>query len=370
MALDISSDASKVLSGASQGAMAYVTANAPGGKLTSGEAQSLLSQYNASPQAALDAKNISATTANPTPAPDDLLGIRSALSTQLGISDKQAAYESAYSALKNYDLETENAARLINEQQLSTNVLSGQEATARKLRASERLSLANEAEIAQAALIAAREELNTQFGIRSAEVQNMRSLILSNPDAGITFSDTTESARKKIADYNKKVQKAAEEKQKEDYKDQLKSTLMSLGISTKSSKGGSLSTKKMEAALTAYYKEQGYKKSQIDELEMQIKRKQLSGVGETNKNEKLAASLQKDADTWKAQMRAGKATWSDAWNSIVNTYGFDPNNQDDVNAVDNILGAGAYRSQYDVSPSELSGYKTGGGLNIDDFPGL
>lgn len=337
--------------------------------------------YNIDPAEALSAQNVAATTTNPTPAPDDLLGIRSSLSTQLGISDKQAAYESAYSALKNYDLETENSARLINEQQLSTNVLSGQEATARKQRATERISLANQAEIAQAALIAAKEELNTQFGIRASEVQNMRSLILSNPDAGITFSDTTESARKKIEDYNKKVKKEeeerqkkaakeAEEKQKSEYKAQLKSTLISLGISTKTAKGGSLSTKKMEDALSKYYKEQGYKKSQIEDLEMQLKRKQLSSGGETDKNEKLVASLQQDADTWKAQMRAGNATWSDAWNSIVNTYGFDPNNPDDVNAVDNILDVGSYRSLYDISPSELPGYTTGGGIDLTDWPGI
>lgn len=279
MAIEISSDASQVLSGASQAAVDYVTANAPGSRLTSGEARDLLAKYNASPQAALDAQNISSTTTSPTYAPDDLLGIRTALSTELGITDKESAYTSAYEALKAYDLETENAARLINEQQLSTNVLSGQEATARKQRATERISLANQAEIAQSALLAAKEELNTQYGIRASEVQNMRSLILANPGAGITFSDTTESARKKIEDYNKKLAKEEEEKQKEEYKDQLKATLISLGISTKNSKGGSLSSSKMENALTEYYKEQGYTKSQMDKLDLALKQKSLAGVG-------------------------------------------------------------------------------------------
>lgn len=279
MATEVSSDAQKVLSGLDSAAQQYIISQGTGNKLTSGEARTLLAAYNADPSKALSATNVAATTTAPTYAPDDLLGIRTSIANELGISDKESAYSTAYKTLKDYDLETENAARLINEQQLSTNVLSGQEATARKLRSQERMSLASEAEIAQAALLAAKEELNVRYGIQAENVAKIRQTILSNPEAGITFSDTTESAAKKIAKYNKKVQKEADEKEKDEYKKKLKSQLVSLGISTKTSKGGSLSLSKMEKALTEYYKKQGIDDKELKDLEKAIKRKQLSDAG-------------------------------------------------------------------------------------------
>lgn len=303
----------------------------------------LLTEYNATPSEALSAANVAATVKSPTPAPDDLLGIRTSIANELGIADKESAYSTAYKALKDYDLETENAARLINEQQLSTNVLSGQEATARKLRSQERLSLASEAEIAQAALLAAKEELNVRYGIQAENVANIRQIILSNPEAGITFSDTTESAAKKIADYNKKVQKEAEEKAKDEYKDKLKSTLMSLGISTKTSKGGSLSLAKMEKALTEYYKKQGMDDKELKDLEKAIKRKSLSSSQITNEPD--FTPIYDDADSWKEKMRSGKANWADAYSSMERKYGLGPNE------IDNLLGID-YRNQYDKPITE------------------
>lgn len=279
MATEVSSDAQKVLAGLDSAAQQYITSQGSGNKLTSGEARTLLAAYQADPSKALSATNVAAASTAPTYAPDDLLGIRNSISNELGISDKESAYSTAYKTLKDYDLETENAARLINEQQISTNVLSGQEATARKLRSQERMSLASEAEIAQAALLAAKEELNTRYGIQAANVAQIRQIILSNPEAGITFSDTTESAAKKIADYNKKVQKKADEAEKDAYKDKLKSTLVSLGISTKNSKGGSLSSSKMEKALTEYYKKQGMDEQEMKDLEKALKKKSLSDDG-------------------------------------------------------------------------------------------
>jgi hypothetical protein len=54
----------------------------------------------------------------------------------------------------------------------------------------------------QSKVLAAKQEVESQFSIRQADVENRRSLILNNPEAGITFGDSTENAAKKVANYN------------------------------------------------------------------------------------------------------------------------------------------------------------------------
>jgi len=225
MATSVSSDANAVLAGASEAARNYAISNAPGQNLTSGEAQRLLAQFNASPDAVMSAGNISATNTNPTPAPDDLLGIRKQVNTELGVDALQKAYQDVYGRLSQFDSATDELNRGIKNRTLGMNVIRGESATASDLRATERSSIAREADVAQSALIAAQKEASEVFSIRESEVNQKKQLILQYPGAGLTFADSFETAAKKLDTYQEKVKK-------EEYKSSLKSKLIELGLKT------------------------------------------------------------------------------------------------------------------------------------------
>lgn len=232
----VSSDAQNVLSGASAEATQYVLANTPGQNLTSGEASRLLAQYNANPDAVMSAGNIAATNSNPTPAPDDLLGIRKQVYSELGVNDLQQKFNDIYGQLNAFDTATEEQSRKIMEQPLSMNELRGANATATELRATERSGLARQAEVARSALLAAQQEAQAVYGIRESEVQQKRQYLLQYPGAGFTMADSFETISKKLGDYQEKVKK-------DDYKASLKEKLISLGLKT------SGNTKSLEARL-------------------------------------------------------------------------------------------------------------------------
>jgi hypothetical protein len=288
--MNISSDAQRVLQGASPEAIKYVTQNAPGQVVTSGEAERLLSKFNVVPQNVLASGNVQQTLATPTPRPDDLLGIRSQIMGEVGVGTRQAeldaaqkAYETAYGQLGQFDTATEELNRKIGEQALSTNVLRGEQATASNLRATERSGVARAAELAattvegkRAAVQAAKAEAETQFGIRQQEVQEKRDLIRQYPGAGITFGDSFDSAMGKIS---KQVTTQKDDSRKQMLQDKL------LELGQKSS--GSL--KDLEKRLkkvnkTAY--DQALKevdqKNQLFDLQVQQTRAQIGQIGKSS----------------------------------------------------------------------------------------
>lgn len=246
----ISNDAQKVLQGASPEAIQYVTSNATGGKLTSGEAQALLSKFKADPSRVLSSQNITQANTTPTPRPDDLLGIRSQIMNEVGVGTRQseldaaqAEYQKIYDQLSQFDTATDEQNRKIGEQALSTNVLRGEQATASNLRSTERSSIARAADVAaqaveskRASVQAARAEAESQFNIRQQEVNDKRQLILQYPGAGITFGDSFETISSKLGKYQ-------EQQKKDAYKETIKSKLMDLGLET------SGNTKKLESRL-------------------------------------------------------------------------------------------------------------------------
>lgn len=262
MATTVSSDANAVLAGASDAARSYAISNAPGQNLTSGEAQRLLAQYQASPDAVMSASNISATQTNPTPAPDDLLGIRKQVNTELGVDALKQAYQDVYGRLSQFDTATDELNRKIKEQPLGMNVIRGESATASDLRATERAGIAREADVAQSALLAAQQEAKDVYSIRESEVNQKRQLILQYPGAGLTFADSFETAAKKLDQYQEKVKK-------EEYKDSLKSKLIELGLKT-SGKTKELEKRLKKANKSAFEQTKKENELKLEQLRLNI----------------------------------------------------------------------------------------------------
>lgn len=224
--------------------------------LAPSETQSILSQYQASPDAVMSASNISATQNNPTPAPDDLLGIRKQVNTELGVDALQKAYQDVYGRLSQFDSATDELTRGIKQRTVGMNVIRGESAAASDLRATERASIAREAEVAQSALFAAQQEAKDVYAIREQEVNQKKQLILQYPGAGLTFADSFETASKKLDKYQEKVKK-------EEYKDSLKSKLIELGLKT------SGNTKSLESRLRKANKKALSQVKEENELKLQ-----------------------------------------------------------------------------------------------------
>jgi len=290
----VSKDAQAVLAGASPEAINYVTQNAAGGRVTSGEAKALLAKFQANPSAVLSSGNIAATTTNPIPAPDDLLGIRKYIGTELGVDAKQKAYDDLFGQLSQYDTATAEQSRKINEQALSTNVLRGQDATAANLRANERLGIAKEAEVALSSLQAAKQEQEAQFAIRKQEVKDKQQIMLQYPGAKIHAGDSFDSVISKLNKYQDKVKKEAK-------KDALKEKLLSYGLSTKGN------TKTLEKRLKkvnkkAYNDAQKLADLQIEAAKIDIEntksmiKERSSGSGTAQAQKTLEAQQKRDQE--------------------------------------------------------------------------
>lgn len=343
MATQISSDAQKVLEGASQEARDYAMANAPGDKLTSGEASRLLASFNAGD--VMSANNVASTISSPATLDlSDLLGVRERLMDELGYTTARTEANTAIQAIRDFDVQAAEQQQAIEGRVVPLEVLRGEQAEAARTASLERTSLSTAAQAKTDLLSALGSELNTRFGIYENLRNELTSLMVNNPGAGITYTDTIESASRKLDEYNKSVAKKEAEEAKEAeekaYKRSLQAVAMELGISTKTSKGGTKNTDKLEKEIAAVNKEA-----------LDYARAKASSTG---KSEDAGASATKDAMAYKEAMRRGYTNWSTAWSEMAMKYGFNPNNSDDIKKLDILLGVNeGYRSQYDISLSEL-----------------
>jgi hypothetical protein len=224
----ISSDAQQILSGAGQGAVDYATSNAPGSKLTSGEARQLLAQYQADPNNVLSAQNITSATTAPVVRPDDLLGIRSQINSELGVDTQTTESLKAAEAARQAELGLQERLTGLRGRAVSLSKITGTQAQERDVSSNEIANLQEGARAAAARLAATKMEAESQFGIRQSEVEYKRNLITQYPGAGITFGDSTESIGNKLDKYQEEVKKDA-------YKDSLKEQALKLGVDTKGS---------------------------------------------------------------------------------------------------------------------------------------
>jgi len=229
------------------------------------------------PQAVYAAPNVVSAVSAPVAAPDfsDPLDMQTSINDELGIPDLEKTYQDIYAELQAFDQGTTGQQIAIEGQPVSMNVIRGEQAEAGRQRAFTREGMARKAQVAQSALFAAKEEAANRFNIANQQRQELTSLIVNNPGAGITYTDTPITAAAKINAYQEKQIKIQEEKAKQEkkdaYKDSLKQLAMQYGINTKGK-----SAKELKKKISKYYKEKGASDKEIKELNKHYKPKGTS----------------------------------------------------------------------------------------------
>lgn len=160
------------------------------------------------------------------------------------VTAKQSQYEKDLAALGKAKSTAASRQLAIEQNPLEgMQYIVGAQSRAGQLDAAQISALADAVGVSQSALLAAKETAREKANIAMEQRSQLTSLITQYPGAKITYYDTIDSAAKKIEKYNK-------QKEKDEYKDELKKQLISLGKSTKG-----LSTKELEKKLKKYNKE-------------------------------------------------------------------------------------------------------------------
>lgn len=283
--VEISGDAQSILSKAGQGAQDYVLKQGGfGDRLTSGEATRLLSGFNPQASNVFSSSNIGASASGAYQS-GDLLGIRESINQELGIPGLQETYQSIFGQLQNFDTQTETFQNTLRNRPESINQIRGRQQEASLTAATERAGLARQAEVAQSALLAAKQEAAERFSIQEQNVRETRQLILANPGAGITFADSPEQAARKIQKYNEKVEKESREQAKKDAFD-------TLYMQTFGTDRGKLSRKEAQKKLEKYFDSEKEYEKRIRDLEEQKLIKSLQGSTKLSATEQLIADKQ------------------------------------------------------------------------------
>jgi hypothetical protein len=235
-----------------------------GKKLSTNELNRFIQKYGLTGNEVYSARNLTAT---PAVAPDDLLGIRNQLYSELGVTAAQQAYQQALKDLMDYQSGLESQQLAIEGQPLSMNVIRGEQAQASQLGAQQVAAKSRALQVLQNELQSKMQEAETQYRIRAQQVQETRQLMLQYPGAGIKYGDSMEKIQKKITDYQKEQEKKA-------YKDELKKMALQLGISAKGR-----SAREIEEEIRKYYSSEKEYTKTIRDLEIKSKQKALAQIG-------------------------------------------------------------------------------------------
>jgi hypothetical protein len=215
--------------------------NTPYQELTPTVASQVLNTYGVDPNAVLSSDNIQQTISNPTPAPDDLLGIRSGLLESTGTNAAYSEYTKALAAAQAASQGLSTGLQQLSNRPVSLSKITGQQAQLREVASNEINALNDAANLALQTYQAKKSEADAQFGIREAEISQKRSLQEKYAGAGIKLTDSFDDAISKIEKYQKKAEK-------DTYKKALKAKAMELGLKT------SGNTKKLESRISKYSK--------------------------------------------------------------------------------------------------------------------
>lgn len=333
------SNAAPVVSGVEQVAPVNTIPGAPSTTMTASDANALLGQYGINPNAVLSAPNIEQTTTAPVPAPDDLLGIRSYIYQNLGVNEKQSAFEAARKAAMDAQsqLNTENLQ--LRGRPVSVSKFTGQIGQNTMVKSQNIKNLNDSAQLALETLNAARSEGDKQFAIRESEIGQKRQLQASYPGAKIKLTDSFDDAIAKLDKYQKQAEKDA-------YKKTLKAKAMELGLKTSGSR------KELEKRIGKFNKaalDDAKKKSDLEleriKLDIQNTKSLIGERGKKNPEADRKEELQfyADAEALRKEMVSsnGQTNWAVAWSTLNNKY---PGLSAD--AIDEALGL-SYRAQYD-----------------------
>lgn len=170
--------------------------------------------------------------------------------------DIQQARERATTAQKAV-LEAQQKARdtqyQLGEGMASMKTITGRQARAGELSNIQLQALAETLGVEQSNLQALTQTAQQRADIALSQRDQLTQLIVNNPGAGVTYTDTVETASQKINQYQEKKLKEEEAKAKkatEDaYKEKLRGIAMELGVSLKTKKGGTMNTKQLEDAI-------------------------------------------------------------------------------------------------------------------------
>ena len=301
-----------------------------------------------SPTQIYSASNINQATVAPI-APPDLSNASSIYNYYLnsaGVTAARTAAEADAAALAQAKATARNRQLAIEGNPLeSQQFIVGQQSRAGQLDNAALNALADTAGVSSANYASARQLASEQANVALSQRSELVNLITQNPGAKITFNDTVQSATGKIDKYNKKVEKDNQKKVDEEYKKNLKASLIKLGVSNKTKKGGTMSVKAMEKALAAEYKTSADAEKALKNLQLQSARKSLSDSGEASLS-KLDSLL-----TQAAKMPSGGREWAA---SVASKYGV---NAEDVKSATTANGwEEAYRKQ---TSTEDSNYVVG-----------
>jgi len=264
--MSISQDAQAVINNAGPGALDYINSQGGyGNVLTSGEARRLLTGFQATGDP-YSSNNISQSTTAPAQKPDysDPYRMRDTIYNELGIPELRQQATDLKNKLREYDTETTNLGFNLENKLFSMNKIRGLQDVELKQRALGRLSMADELQASADLLSANLGEAQTRYQIAMGERDKLQSLMLQAPGAKIKFSDSYEKAVKKLGKWQKKEAKKA-------YKKELQALARQYGISTKTKKGGTMKTKKLERAIAKYNKRALKEAKQRADQEWQMK---------------------------------------------------------------------------------------------------
>lgn len=286
----------------------------------------ITSAFNLNPQGVFSTSNIAQSSSAPVPRPDDLLGIRNQINSEMGIPGLNTQYQNLFSQLNQFDQATNTGLSGLEGQQVSLNVIRGEQAQLERNRSLSREGIAREMQVAQNAMVAAQQEAQQRYAIREQEVNLKKQLILENPGAGITFGDSIEGAASKIQKYQTKVQKEADEKAE---KSALKELAMKLGLKTSGSR------KDLRKRISKSVKSDKEYDRMMDKI------KAASKGSSSNDDAKEEKEFWSTVDNLQGRMENDKIKWSQAWSTLRSRYP-----EASIETIDNALGL-KYRDNYD-----------------------
>lgn len=341
----VSKDAEAVLSGVDQATRDAIIGQAPGGKLTSGEASRLLSSFKVS-GSPYSSPNIASAVSAPATRPDynDPLAMRDFYLNELGVPQAQTDVKTLTDQINQFDTTTQESLNALENQPLRMGVITGEQAATARSASTTRESIARELAAKTSFLDSARQEANTRLQLKQEEIAPVRELILkTGGKAGITVYDNLETASQKAYDFQvKESEKAKKEEEKASLKDLY---IKTFGAPPK--KGAS--AKDIRKKLEKQAKEDKNTKNAMDSLDKRYKEAQISNLldkssGSGDKEyESQKENLYKDVDNMRKMMSDGSANWAIAWNTLNNKYpGFSPDEIDEFLGID-------YRNQFDKS---------------------
>lgn len=172
----------------------------------------------------------------------------------------------------------------------SINLIGRQVGRARQLTADEIAALSEQQQVAQANLDTLLKLGSDRLSIAREERGRLQELIAATGgQAGISFTDTFESAVKKADKY---IEKKAEKERDSEYKRALQRELILMGESTKTKKGGTLDIKGLEKKLQKLNKEAKDEAKKLADLKYQAALEEFNQL----KNKASASSDWNEAD--------------------------------------------------------------------------